>query len=119
MASKLGGQNVRNDNGCEKRARSEVAEWNILWSPTRSHFSGKADVVREETSKCTSPDRRGTGPSIQGKTRRSNVGKGHLPAGTDDNLQRPLRIRREPKSGRRDLVRRVSQYEQRREGNSS
>lgn len=26
MASKLGGQNVRNDNGCEKSPRSEVAE---------------------------------------------------------------------------------------------
>jgi hypothetical protein len=99
VASKLGGQNVRNDNGREKSPRSEVAERNILWSPTRSRFSGKADVVREETSKCTSLDRRGTGPSIQGKTRRSNVGKGHLPAGTDNNLQRPLRIRLAPKSG--------------------
>ncbi len=89
MASKLGGQNVRNDNGREKSPRSEVAERMILWSPTRSRFSGKADVVREETSKCTSRDCRGTGPGIQGKTRRSNVGKGHFPAGTDNNLQRP------------------------------
>ncbi len=90
VASKLGGQNVRNDNGCEKSPRSEVAERTILWSPTRSRFSGKADVVREETSKCTSQDRRGTGPSIQAKIRRSNVGKGHLSAGTDNNLQRPV-----------------------------
>ncbi len=89
MASKLGGQNVRNDNGREKSPRSEVAERMSLWSPTRSRFSGKADVVREGTSKCTSRDRRGTGPSIQGKTRRSNVGKGQLPAGTDNNLQGP------------------------------
>ncbi len=90
VASKLGGQNVRNDNAREKSPRSEVAERMILWLPTRSRFSGKADVVREETSKCTSRDRRGTGPSIQEKTRRSNVGKGHLPAGTDNNLQRPV-----------------------------
>ena len=89
VASKLGGQNVRNDNGREKSPRSEVAERKILWSPTRSRFSGKADVVREETSTCTSRDRRGTGPSIQAKTRRVNVGKGHPPAGTDNNLQRP------------------------------
>ena len=45
MASKLGGQNVRNDNGREKGPRSEVAERMILWSPTRSRFSGKADVA--------------------------------------------------------------------------
>jgi hypothetical protein len=89
VASKLGGQNVRNNNGRVISPRSEVAERKILWSPTRSWISGKADVVREETSKCTSRDCRGTGTSIQGKTRRSNVGKGHLPAGTDDNLQGP------------------------------
>ena len=89
VASKLGGQNVRNDNGREKSPRSEVAERMILWSPTRSRFSGKAEVVREETSTSTSRDRRGTGPSIQAKTRRANVGKGHPPAGTDNNLQRP------------------------------
>ena len=75
MASKLGGQNVRNDNGCEKGPRSEVAERTILWLPIRSRFSGKADVVREETSKCTSQDRRGTGPSIQEKTRNLTSGR--------------------------------------------
>ena len=99
MASKLGGQNVRNDNGREKYPAQKSLSGRFCGSPTRSRFSGKADVVREETSKCTSQDRRGTGPSIQEKTRRSNVGKGHLPAGTDNNLQRPLRIRLAPKSG--------------------
>ena len=89
MASKLGGQNVRNDNGCEKAPALKSLS-GFLRSPTRSRFSGKADVVREETSTCTPQDRRGTGPSIQGKTRRANVGKGHPPAGTDNNLQRPV-----------------------------
>jgi len=62
---------------------------------------------------------RGTGPSIQGRTRRDNVGKGHLPAGTGNNLQRPHPIRREPKWAGRDLVWRMSPYERRREGNAS
>ena len=31
---------------------------------------------------------RDTDPSNQGMIRRANVGKGHLPAGADDNLQR-------------------------------
>ena len=61
---------------------------------------------------------RGTDPGIQGKTRRDNVGKGHLPAGTGDNLQRPGRIRREPKTAGRDLVWRMSPYERRRSGNA-
>ena len=41
---------------------------------------------------------------------RNNVGKGHLPAGTDDNLQRPVVIGR-TEDGGRDLVWRLSQYE--------
>ena len=117
MASKLGGQNVRNDNGCEKSPRSEVAERTILWSPTRSRFSGKADVVREETSKCTSQDRRGTGPSIQEKIRRSNVGKGHLPAGTGNNLRRPIALGT-TEGERRILVWPMSPYERRKPGNA-
>ena len=75
MAIKPGGLNVRNDEGCEKKSRSEVAErgfcgrrhfWDVRW---------KADVVREVTGE---------------RTRRDNVGKGHLPAGTGNNLQRPM-----------------------------
>ncbi len=46
-------------------------------------------LQREETGKCTFAGRRDTGPSIQGKTHRDNVGKVQLSAGTDDNLQRP------------------------------
>ena len=59
MASKLGGQNIRNDNGCEKSPRSEVAERTILWLPTRSRFSGKADVCegRNEQVHLTRPPR--------------------------------------------------------------
>jgi hypothetical protein len=79
----------------------------LLWSPTRSCPSGKADVVREETSTCTSQDRRGTGPSLQEKTRSANVGKDHLAAGTDDNLQRPRGIRTTEATGR-NLVWRMS-----------
>ena len=33
---------------------------------------------------------RGKGPGTWGKTCGDNVGKGHLPAGTGDNLQRPI-----------------------------
>lgn len=55
--------------------------------------------------------RRGTDPSIQGKILRDNVGKVHLPAGTDNNLQRPGPIRWMPKWAGRDLDWRVSPYE--------
>ena len=41
---------------------------------------------------------------------RDNFGKGHLPAGTDDNLQRPAEIGTTEVRGR-DLVWRMSLYE--------
>ncbi len=45
---------------------------------------------KEVTGMCTFASQRDTGPSIQGKTRRDNVGKDHLPAGIGNNLQRPI-----------------------------
>ncbi len=88
VASKLGGLNISEWLQLRKQARSR----NRL-----SESCGKADPVgmrgrpmslREETGMCTSTTRRGRGPGIQGKICRDNVGKGHLPAGTGDNLRR-------------------------------
>ena len=90
MASKLGGQNVRNDNGREKSPRSEVAERTILWFADPFAFLGEGRCCEGRNEQVHLTNRRGTGPGIQEKTRRSNVGKGHLPAGTDNNLQRPV-----------------------------
>ena len=42
----------------------------------------------EETGKCTRGTHRGKGPGTWGKTCGDSVGKGHLPAGTGDNLLR-------------------------------
>ncbi len=60
---------------------------------------------------------RSADPGIEGKTRRDNVGKDHLPAGAGSNLQRPHPIRRESKRAGRVLVRRMSPYERRRRSN--
>jgi hypothetical protein len=62
--------------------------------------------------------RRGTGPGNQGKIRRDNVGKVHLPAGTDNNLQRPDPIGAQPEVGGRVLDWRMSPYERGRRGNA-
>jgi hypothetical protein len=51
------------------------------------------------------------------KGRRDNVGKGHLPAGTGDNLQRP-RAQGESQGAGRVVVWRMSPYERRRGGNA-
>jgi hypothetical protein len=51
---------------------------------------GRPMILKEETGKCTSGTYRGRGPSIQRKTYRDKVGKVPLPAGADDNLQRPV-----------------------------
>ena len=88
MASKPGGLNISEWLQLRNQARS---------GNRSSERCGKADPVgmwgrpmssREETGMCTSTTRRGRGPGIQGKICRDNVGKGHLPAGIGDNLQR-------------------------------
>ena len=61
---------------------------------------------------------RSADPGIERKTGRDNVGKGHLPAGTGNNLQRLSPIRWIPKWAERDLVWRMSPYERRRRGNA-
>jgi hypothetical protein len=61
---------------------------------------------------------RSADPGIEGRTRRDNVGKDHLPAGAGSNLQRPGPIRREPIRTGRVMVRRMSPYERRRRGNA-
>ncbi len=50
------------------------------------------------------------GPSNQGKIRRDNVGKGHLPAGARSNLQR-LAHQGRTVGGERIMVWRMSPYE--------
>ncbi len=45
-------------------------------------------LFREETGTRTGATHRGMGPGMYQQTRRDNVGKGQLPAGTDNNLQR-------------------------------
>ena len=51
------------------------------------------------------------------KGRRDNVGKGHRPAGTGDNLQRP-RAQGASRGAGRGMVWRMSPYERRRGGNA-
>ncbi len=48
----------------------------------------KAVVPWEETGKCTSGNRRGMDPSIQGKIHGDNAGKSLLPAGARSHLPR-------------------------------
>jgi len=64
----------------------------------------------EETGKCTVGTHQGRGPGIRGKTRRDNVGKGHFPAGTRNNLQR-LWLRAIGVVLERNVVWRMSPYE--------
>ncbi len=98
-------------------ARSEVAERTIVASRPIAPLWGRPMLVGEETGKSTSPGHRSTSPSMQGKTRRDNVGKDHLPAGTGDNLQRPT-ARGTTEGGGRVMVWRMSPFERRRRGNA-
>jgi len=92
-------------------------EWNIVFADLQAEGregrrhkgrNGQEHLVRH----------RSTDPGIEGKTRRDNVGKDHLPAGAGSNLQRPGPIRQKPKWEGRVLVWRMSQYERRRRGNA-
>jgi hypothetical protein len=51
------------------------------------------------------------------KIRGDNAGKGHLPAGIDDNLQRLAGVGT-TEAGEREVVWRMSSYERRRRGNA-
>ncbi len=99
VASKTGGLNVRNDDDPENFPPLGIclAGYFTVSRPTWT-VVGKADVPKEEASKSTLG---AVGIRIQASRERlavPNVGKGHLPAGTGNNLQRPADIRREPKS---------------------
>ena len=63
--------------------------------PNRSS-NGEGRCSMGRNGLCTMGTSRGMGPGSRGKIRRDNAGKGHLPAGTGDNLQR-LTQRGEPK----------------------
>ena len=118
MASKTGGLKVTNDNGPEIEVPHEAASSGFFFAvadPPSEGGEGRCRAGRNgqmHRSGC-----RGTGPGIQGKVRRDNVGKGPFPAGTGDNLQRPA-DRGTTEVGGRDWVWRMSQYELRRMGNA-
>ena len=71
-----------------KKSHSEVAV-RIRCGSRPVCNTGKADFLWEETGIGTIGSHWGKGPGTWGKTCGDNVGKGHLPAGTGDNLQRP------------------------------
>ena len=116
MASKSGGLKITNDNDPEMLVRTKLLQADFRsCRPTQEGGEGRCRAGRNgrmHRSGC-----RGTGPGIQGKVRRDNVGKGPLPAGTGDNLQRPTG-RGTTEVGGRDWVWRMSQYELRRMGNA-
>jgi hypothetical protein len=91
--SDLGGEQTWGPEHNEMTAASlTVPYWSRCAGKCGSRPScnlGKADVLWEETGICTIESYRGKGPGTWGKTCGDNVGKGHLPAGTGDNLQRP------------------------------
>ncbi len=118
VASKLGGQNVRNDNGREKYPAQKSLSGRFCGSPTRSRFSGKADVVREETSKCTS--RTAAVQVLASKERLADLTSGRAISqqGLTTTCKDP-RYKAKAEVCGRCLVWRMSQYERRREGNSS
>ena len=109
-------ERVRNGNRCENGARSEVAERTVVAADPKSPLG--EDRCRWGRNGQEHPARRRVrGPGIQGRTRRDNVGKSHLPAGTDNNLPRPA-DRGRTEGGRRDLVWRITPYERRGRGNA-
>ncbi len=71
----------------------------------------------EAIGTCTKGCHRGTGPGALRKIHRDNVGKNHLPAGAGSNLQRRAGLGNS-EACERVVVRRMSQYELRRRGNS-
>lgn len=70
---------------------------------------GEAEAFREETGKSIGRASRGRGAERLCKDRRDNVGKGHLAAGTGDNLQR-LVCQGRPEVDERDLAWRMSPW---------
>jgi hypothetical protein len=87
-------------------------------SARRTRFPwGEAGVLGQGMDRCSRGARRGMGPSTCTRVRRDNVGKGHRPAGTGDNLQRP-RAQGESRGAGRGMVWRMSPYERRRGGNA-
>ncbi len=78
-----------NDCSPVNYCRSEVAE-RTFSSADPGPTGGRPMSWREVTGESISTSRRGTGPGIQGKTRRDNVGKDHLPAGIGNNLRGPI-----------------------------
>jgi hypothetical protein len=80
-------------------------------------LDGETDAFWEETSRCTGGKLRGTGPGHLGRSTGNNVGKGHLPAGIGDNLQRCGGIGT-TEAAARVMVRRMGSYERASGGNS-
>ena len=114
-ASKTGGLNIRNDNDLERQARLKSLSGYCGADPPGGGGEGRCRRGRNGYEHLAS--HRGTGPGIRGRTRRDNVGKGHLPAGAGSNLQRPA-ARGHAEGGGRVMVWRMSPYERRRRGNA-
>ena len=55
-------------------------------------LDGEADVCEEETNKSTQTERRGMGPDNYTRITGITSGKSTIQAGTNNNLQRLLRI---------------------------
>ena len=112
--------------GSEQKRMSTASKWMSVQKSLYG-FCGNVDPVpyggrpmfcREATGACTSRIHRGKGPDTQRRTSGDNVGKDHVPAGTDNNLRRLV----EPdciKVDKRIMVRRMSQYERGRAGNAA
>ena len=82
----------------------------------RASPTGEGRCRRGSNGHCTRRTA-AAGPGIQEQACGNNVGKDHLPAGTGDNLQRPI-VEAKAEGAGRDLVRRMSPDERRRGGNA-
>ena len=111
----MGGEQIRRPehermtDSREIRTRTEVAVRNVARLPSRSR-GGEGRCPPGRNGYVHQGRRRGLGPSMRRKIRGDNAGKGHLPAGTGDNLQRLAGVGI-TEAGERDLVWRMSSYE--------
>jgi hypothetical protein len=64
--------------------------YGYMWESRPFEGCGKADVVMGRNAQGTMATHRGKGPGMLQRIRGDNVGKGHLPAEADSDLQRHL-----------------------------
>jgi hypothetical protein len=91
--SDLGGEQTRRP----EHERMTAAPLNLPYGSRCTDCCGEPSRSRHGEGRCPlgsngrvhQRNHRGMGPSIWGKIRGDNAGKGHVPAGTCDNLHRP------------------------------